>query len=222
MKTRKAPAGAASLDPVALGLPSDPADWTDEQTAAFKLAVNGLQDQAAPTAMTLGLRPDPSERTDAELRLDSLAYKLWEPIPAKHGGVTLTDGSLCRGADGRLAFAPSHGRVTVTSREEIEAEMALDHARLRAPRRQATGVRRRTCTGGRRRPSARRSTRSSSSSGDSSEGSGPPGEPAAGNPADALLPAGLTRPPCSPQRPRPLACALVDLLAELRPNGGAR
>jgi hypothetical protein len=44
--------------------------------------------------------------------------------------------------------------------------------RIRAPRREAMGVRRRTCTGG--RPSARRSSRSSS--GDSSEGPSDPPE----------------------------------------------
>jgi hypothetical protein len=189
----------APLDPVALGLPPDPSEWTAKQTARFAGLVNGLPDQAAPVSMTLGLKPDPSERTDAERGLSSLAYDLWRPVPAKGGAVSTTDGNT--------------GKVTVTTAEEIDLMEDFDKAspgseaaiaiaaklrqfdeavsrpvgpttpsttRDRAPRLQSIGVRRRTCAGGRRRPGARRVVRSSSgaaSTGEPSDSDGPGEKP---------------------------------------------
>lgn len=179
----------APLNPVAHGLSLDPLKWTAGERERFAVLVNGLPGQAAPVGMTLGLKPDPIERTDAERRLNSLAYDLWKPIPAEHGAVTITDGSLCREADGRVAYAPTHGKVTVFRGDE---ELPSRSRRPNCARRTVAKVRARARSGLRGgRPLSRRgaasSSRSSSSSGSDSEGSEPPGEPAAGKPADVFL-----------------------------------
>jgi hypothetical protein len=92
---------------------------------------------------------------------------------------------------------------TVYTRQEIDLEEAFDRAttaeeavaiatelrafdarraqvqtttRHRGPRPQGIGIRRRTCTGGRRRPGARRTSRSTASSGGAESDSDGPGE----------------------------------------------
>jgi hypothetical protein len=97
-----------------------------------------------------------------------------------------------------MVIMDGSGKVNTTTSEEIDLEIELDEAptrqaamaaennlqaiaaarttRDRAPRRQNIGVRRRTCTGGRRRPGARRTARSTASSGGAESDSDGPGE----------------------------------------------
>jgi hypothetical protein len=176
---------AHPLAPAGLGLPADPADWTDAQTDAFAEAVNGLPEQAAPTPMVLGLPADPSERTDVDCAVQQLAYELWMPVPPEDGGVAITNGSICRQADGQITYGPNHGRVAVTTGHEIRREMARDDYLRRGPirRRRATPEARRTVGRARSRlragrPSCSRRTSSTSSASSGDPPSSAPGEPA--------------------------------------------
>ena len=179
---------SAPLDPARLGLRADPAAWSDLEAARFARAVNKLPHAAAPTALTLGLGPDPTKRTDGEKRLSDVAYKAWKPTPAKNGAVSITNGSSCLNEHGQYAFSPMHGKVSV-----FRGDDELSPTRSRRPNcarvlaRARSGLR-----GG--RPSGRRgaASKASSSSGSSESDSDGPGEARL-----ATLPAATSRPTCS-------------------------
>lgn len=168
----------APLTPARLGLNADSDEWSDDDHARFARAVNELPNGAAPTALTLGLGPDPTKRTDAERRLSDVAYEAWKPIPPENGAVAITDGSSCINERGEYAFAPMHGRVTVYRGDDdgtVLRRQSSRTARVVIALRRA-GAR---CNGRHRRTPARRAAIARSASGSDDPpggGSDPEGE----------------------------------------------
>lgn len=168
--------GRPPLDPVAHGLPPDPADWTDEQTASFGETVVALKLEAQPHPSMLGLPRDMRSWTDGQRALGRAANAAWFDGWEPEGNFVVSC-DFKETDDGELVPAENWGEITPMDYPSLPTYSC----RPSCARRTVAKIRARARSGLRGgRPSSRRgaasSSRSSSNSCSDSEGESEPGE----------------------------------------------